>query len=153
MPPFAAIYEKYARQCMYLASSFVEKTEAEDVVMESFVKLWERFDNFDTEYKAKAFLMITIKNQCINIVKHKVCTCELIDIEDESNRWVIAAEVISSLHRHIESLPEKQKNVVKLFLDGYTYKEIAVKLGVKEKTVLNQRYLSICVLKGKIKPQ
>jgi len=153
MPPFAAIYEKYVRQCMYLASSFVERTEAEDVVMEAFVKLWERFGNFDTEYKAKAFLMITIKNQCINIVKRRVSTCELVDIEDESNLMVIDAEVIASLHRHIESLPEKQKNVVKLFLKGLTYKEVAAKLGVKEKTVLNQRYLSICDLKRKIKPQ
>lgn len=151
MPPFKYIYEKYCQQCMYLAKHYVDKHEAEDVVMEVFIKLWERFDNFETEYKAKAFLMISIKNQCLNILKRRVRTCELIEIEDQSNRWEIISEVISNLHRHIESLPEKQKNVVKLFLEGFTYKEIAIKLGVKEKTVLNQRYLSICYLKNKIK--
>ena len=54
------------------ARNFVQSREVcEDLVQEAFVALLEQGCTFDNEYLAKGFLYKTLRNKCLNHLRHE----------------------------------------------------------------------------------
>ena len=67
---FSSIFNTYyASLCFFAERMILDKQEAEDIVEETFVKLWRLHANFETMQNIKAFLYITTKNACLNYIK------------------------------------------------------------------------------------
>src|SRR5689334_17665699 len=64
---FTELYERYQPAIFYFVRKFVSDTgQAEDITAETFIKLWNRRENFDNEKSIASFLHITARNSSID---------------------------------------------------------------------------------------
>ena len=153
---FHNIFRKYYRPLYFFVKQLLnDPHEAEDIVSESFLKLWKMRANFETEQNIKAFLYITCRNaslNCLNYRKritshHKEILYSLSEEENLSHQGSYA-DILQLLEIAIEKLPEKQQEVMKMILfEGLTDEEIGERLNKTEKTVRNQKNTAIQLLR------
>ncbi|WP_119080685.1 RNA polymerase sigma factor [Chitinophaga alhagiae] len=151
---FREIFEEYhTRLCYFAATFLVTGQDAEDVVQEAFVKLWQRREHFPELNAVKAFLYITVKNSCLNIYKHnKVVRKYEGRLEEEWESDVMAriieSEVLENVFQALEKLPAGCRNVLQLsYFEGMKHKDIASHLQVSVNTVKTQKMRGIQLLK------
>ena len=152
------IYLLYFRSLCFFANRIVDnQLEAEDIVAESFIKLWHKYNEFETLTNIKAFLFIATKNSCLNYIKkiehqtsiHEQLQRESVPFEEDTYFAEIEAEMLQQLYTEIERLPRKCKNIFKLiYLEGLKTDEIAQRLEISNKTVLNQKLRAIQLLRS-----
>ena len=157
---FSSIFNTYyASLCFFAERMILDKQEAEDIVEETFVKLWRLHANFETMQNIKAFLYITTKNACLNYIKQSDRTNKqqsdlqytLAQQEDHVLNSLTKAEVLREVHAAIESLPPQCRKIVRLsFLEGLKNQEIADRLNLSINTVKNQKMRAISLLKIKL---
>ena len=149
----------YAALCYFADRIISNKQEAEDIVAESFYKLWKLHENFDSMLGLKAFLYVTTRNACLNYLKHanrvnrqQVDMAHLLDPDvDRAFAEVTRAEVLREVYAAIETLPTQCKKIVRMsFIEGLKNHEIAEKLNISVHTVKNQKVRGIYLLKMKL---
>lgn len=153
---FQNVFRKYHRPLYFFVKQLLsDPHEAEDIVSETFLKLWKMKANFETEQNIKAFLYITCRNaslNCLNYRKritihHKEILHTLSEEEYISHQQSYA-EILQELELAIGKLPDKQQEVMKMILfEGMTDEEIAGRLNKTEKTVRNQKNTAIHLLR------
>jgi len=143
---FEGIYKLLYHPLYLFVRGLVRTDEAEDIVADTFVKLWKLHDRFHNFPDIRAFLYITARNTSLNYLKREKMKQEkhqeLAQLSDEENRMAaraeIQAELIHQIRQHIERLPPREAEVFSLaFLDGYKNEEIAQLLRISYQTVSN----------------
>lgn len=157
---FEQVFKEYNRSLCYLAEKYgLDKEEAEDVVADTFTKLWNGRAQFKDEGHIKGFLLTTIRNACLNLVKQKQrrslsnneLSYLLADNEEDFFRKMVETELLKKLYPYIEQLPEKCRAVFEqVYFEGASTEEAAEKLGISTRNVLNQKARAIQLLRGKI---
>jgi RNA polymerase sigma-70 factor (family 1) len=137
---FKVIFQSlYSTMCLYANKYLTNQYESEDVCQEVFVELWHQRDKFENYNQIKAFLYISIKNKCLNIIKHlKVETNyknKILYLETEDDIQVIEVEVINQLNNAIEKLPDQQRMVIFYSMQGMKNEEIADVMQISINTV------------------
>lgn len=129
----------YNFSCLYLTSAI----ETEEVVQEVFIKLWESRMFLKEEENLKNFLFIITRNLIFNQFRKSFnenaykmtllkSTSEEYQIEDE----MIAADLKEHIKKLISELTPRQKEIFKMSREEHlSYKEIAARLSISEKTV------------------
>lgn len=132
---FNSKYEKYADMLYRIAFLYLNnKSEAEDVLQDIFIKLLYKSPSFNGDEHEKAWLIRVTQNKCKDILrsaKHK--KSELPDnlSSDDENE-----ERLLSVRLSIMRLPEKYKTVVFLYYyEGYSIGEIAKILHISNSAV------------------
>lgn len=119
------------------------RTEAEDLLQEAFVKMFRELPSFRGQSTLGAWLRRIVINQCLNhIRRQKPVFVELDDKEvtdpadpDVSFNNITADEI----HQAILLLPEGARVVCLLhLLEGYRHSDIAGILGISESTSKSQ---------------
>jgi RNA polymerase sigma-70 factor (family 1) len=147
----------------YFAQRLLKSREAaEDVVEDSFIKLWERRQLLESTAAIRGYLYATVRNACIDLLrreKRKVVYLHEAALTAEKeeppliNR-VIAAETMHLVYVAVEALPPKCGQVFKLFyLEGKSLNEIAEQLGIATTTVISQKKRALELLRKKLPPQ
>ena len=115
------------------------RDDAEDVVQESFIKAFQRIEQFKGEVTFGAWLKRIVVNGSIDFLKSKhQQTVELneqyMHVADDGGNWTVEEDVsVEQVKFAIEELPEKYKYVVQLFLvEGYDHAEISQILDISE---------------------
>ena len=154
---FAYIFKLHHKPLCYFAEKLLgEQQEAEDIVADSFMKLWAKHADFESFAAIKSFLYVTTRNACFNFLKYsKRVSASQKDYsywsnnkEEEILHIMFKAELLAELSREIESLPKKCRNIFKLsFFDGLSTTEIAEKLGLSDQTVRNQKSKAVQLIK------
>ncbi len=137
---FEILFKRYYVSMVAFANTFLHDLDnAENLVQETFVKLWENRRKYEIK-SFKNYLLVAVRNSCQNdLKKNKKSvlydnlneTGELAQQENYSD-----FKVINQINNVIEKLPEQRKKIFKLNrLDGLRYKEIADKLNISPKTV------------------
>lgn len=157
---FSSIFNTYySALCFFAERMILNKEEAEDIVGESFVKLWRLHENFETMQNIKAFLYITTKNACLNFLKQSERTAKnqselvytLAKKEDHVLTEITKVEVLREVHAAIESLPPQCRKIVRMsFVEGMKNDEIAQQLNLSVNTVRNQKARAVHLLKMKL---
>ncbi|MDQ8003172.1 MAG: sigma-70 family RNA polymerase sigma factor [Pedobacter sp.] len=121
------------------------KETAEEIVADTFSKLWQRKENFENESNIKSFLYITTRNACFDYLKSAVQQAKNLSVELDEDLMLndndplthlIHAEVIKSLFQEINRLPHRQQDVFKMhYLEGLTTDEICNRLNVTPNAV------------------
>lgn len=150
-------FNQYYKSLYFFSARLVQdEQEAQDIVSDSLVKLWERHQDFSSAQSIKAFLYLTCRNSCLDYLKHlkvrsTVQESYLKHIEQGEEiilNQIIKTEVFDILNREIESLPEKCKEIFKLiYVEHKRTDEIAEMLGLSVQTVRNQKTKAIDLLK------
>lgn len=155
---FEAIYAAHYGPLYYFVKRIInERPEAEDIVAETFVKLWNLRANFETPNNIKAFLFITARNACLDYLRmaqrqntHQQAF-QYISLQDAEFTVVhddIKADLLGQVYTEIENLPPKCRQVFKLaYMDGLKNEEIARLLSLSYQTVKNQKLRASKILR------
>ena len=119
--------------------------EAEDVVQDTMVKVWNRREHWDDIESIEAFCLTICRNIAIDKVKKAENQNQSLsdehDVPDSSytsnpEEQALQRDRIRQIRRLIDSLPEKQRSCMQLRdFEGKSYKEIAAILGISEEQV------------------
>ena len=150
----------YSALCLFAERLLGDSAAAEDIVGESFVKLWNKRTNFENHQNLKAFMYITVRNACLNYLKQakrdSLSKKQLAYLTGEKEEFVlnemIRAEVLKEIMNEIDNLPEQCRKVLKLgYLEGMKNQEIADLLDISIHTVKNQKARAIQLLKIRLR--
>lgn len=155
---FHRIFDTFhTRLCYYSAGLLASEKEAEDVVQEAFVNLWQRRSSFRDMEAVKAFLFVTVRNRCLNICKHGKVVRKYADnweegLEEDMTSRIIEAEVLEDIYQALQKLPPGCRNVLELsYFEGMRNKDIAEQLQVSVNTVKTQKMRGLHLLRGILK--
>ena len=72
MDLFSRFFQENREKFLTFAYSYLrDRAEAEDVLMESMITLWENRDRWEEDSNLHALLLTIIKNKSLNILEHK----------------------------------------------------------------------------------
>ena len=156
---FSKIFAKlYPVICAFSRKYLKDSHESEDVTQDIFIELWNQRNIFESFEQIKAYLYISAKNKCLNIIKHtnikekyKQITASVRDVESSFEEDVIRTEVIAHIKNSIDKLPGQRKKVIMLSLNGYKNNEIAEELNISVNTVKLHKKLAYESLKKELK--
>lgn len=130
---------------MRLAISKTNNREiAEELVQNSFVKLYEHKTYIETNTSIRAYLFVILKNQVLNHYrsqlvrdKYEVHIAKHTNVEDNSLiEHIESRELAALINMEIDKLPPKCREVFILSRKEFlSNKEIAAKLNISENTV------------------
>lgn len=129
--------EQYADRLFRFAfSSLRNREQAEDVVQESFARVWEKVKTVDFA-KAKSYLFTTAHHAMIDEVRQRQRTSDIEELTTFADpKGVPYPDVNEILHKALATLPEAQRNAVLLRdYEGYSYQEIGDITGMSEAQV------------------
>ncbi len=144
---FTSLYERYWRQVYNFCRLYLNnRSTAEEIVQEVFVKIWESRESIKEEENFKGLLFIITRNQIFN--RHRKNVNEdfykmtvLSAMEDSYNieEEIEARDLSKYIDRLIEEFPPRRREIFNLSRKEHkSYKEIADLLQISEKTVENQ---------------
>jgi RNA polymerase sigma-70 factor (family 1) len=152
---YKLIFESlYPVMCLFARKFVNDYDSAADVTQEVLIELWRQREKFESYDQVKAFLYLSIKNRCLNIIKHQIVKAkyadEILGTENETDLFIIEEEVINNLTNAVESLPEQQKQVILLGMHGLKNEEIAEKMQISVNTVKFHKKAAYQSLRSKI---
>jgi RNA polymerase sigma-70 factor (ECF subfamily) len=120
--------------------------EAEDVVQETMIKVWNRRDQWDEIESIEAFCLTICRNLAVDKMRKIEGQNQSLDevANDAPDRsyssnpeeQAMQQDRIELIRRLIGQLPEKQRSVMQLRdFEGKSYKEIATIMGISEEQV------------------
>lgn len=140
---FTTLYRLYWSKVYNFSRLYLSSiTEVEEVVQEVFVKVWETRDFLRADDNFKGYLFIITRNLIFNQFRKSFnenaykltvlsAAMDYYDMEDELS----AADLKEFIKRMVGGLPPRQQEVFKMSRDEHlTYKEIATRLNISEKT-------------------
>lgn len=122
----------------------LDSAEAEDIVQETLIKVWNRRDSWDTIDNIEAFCLTVCRNLALDSVKRQARRNVSIDEAQTDSpdsgytpsEQAIADDQIAIVRRIVDSLPEKQRSCIQLRdFEGKSYRDIATILGITEDQV------------------
>ena len=122
----------------------VSREEAEDVVQDTLIKVWNKRDDWQELDSIEAYSLTVCRNLALDRVKSSAAgnaSLEEHDIESADSasgpyERMMQKDRIQTVRRIVDSLPEKQRTCMQLRdFEGKPYKEIADILGITEEQV------------------
>jgi RNA polymerase sigma-70 factor (ECF subfamily) len=157
---FEALFHRYYGILCHFATHLTRnEAEAEEIVQELFVRLWEKRKKIQIDTSLKNYLFRAVKNQSLNYIQHNQIKNQYAQkviheteaLNTDKNNY---AEIglLHKIEESIKSLPEKRQEIFRLSRQqGLKYREIAEKLNISVKTVETQMGLAIKTLREKLK--
>lgn len=153
-----AIYKQYKRALLHFSLQFVDRETAEEIVSDTFIKVWSLREDFHSNEKLKAFLYISTKNACLNHLRRPQTKWILEDVnswddilfeEPEVYRKILQTELIKQIYEELSNLPEKQREVFRMtYLEDKTVEEISQTLNISPNAVYIYRSRALAWLKN-----
>ena len=141
----------YARLVCFANKLVNHREDAEEIVQDVFVALWNIRGKIDITHSASQYLHKAVKNRCINFIKSKYNQAKskeepvASDIEMPYQEIGIEVEELhQTLRDAIASLPNRCRMAFNLSRHaGLSYQEIANQLGISKNTVENHMVTAI----------
>ncbi|HEY0669832.1 MAG TPA: RNA polymerase sigma-70 factor [Sphingobacteriaceae bacterium] len=133
--------------------------EAEDVIQDVFLTLWQKRMELEISGTLSSYLYVAVRNRIFKLFARKKVaqrySASLQKFKGEDHNYteekLLERELAAIIEREVEALPEKMREVFLLTRDNTrSYKEIGAQLEISEKTVRNQVYNALQLLKVKI---
>jgi RNA polymerase sigma-70 factor (ECF subfamily) len=156
-----AVFRRYyPRLCYYAFKIIANKASAEDVVQDVFLRFQDRLPQFNSETALGSFLYLSVKNACLNIIRHRAVEAKYEASASFSSAEeapfvenLIRAEIYGEIHQALQSLPEGCRTVINLaYFDGLKNEEIANRLQVSVNTVKTQKQRGLQLLRLRLAP-
>ena len=139
------LYEKYSRKMMGVCLRYTNnRDEAEDVLQDGFVKVFEKINSFQSQGSFEGWLRRIFVNTSLDNIRKNKENNLLADIDQvgyglDSGSSVESDMNAEELLKILNGIPAGYKVVFNMFvIEGYSHKEIAEELGVSESTSKTQ---------------
>jgi RNA polymerase sigma-70 factor (ECF subfamily) len=140
------LFRKYnVRLCVFANKFLNDPEEAQEIVQDMFVKIWEGRDEIDPEDSLKSYVFKIVQNLSLNKLRRKKVESRYSEIyklvyiehqEFSAHESLIARELEEHIVHSIGKLPSGCRKVFELSrIEGLKYKEIADNLHISVKTV------------------
>jgi len=161
----AKVYELLFQQlyrplCQYACSILHNHDETEDIVQETFCKLWEQREKLEIHTSTKSYLYRMVHNACLNKIKQREIHHEhheqiaYFSASDYNNveKTMENRELRHKINLAIATLPERCREAFLLSrMQHLSYAEIAQKMQISPNTVETQIVKALKTLRGKLK--
>ncbi len=147
----------YDPLCRFAATMLPATEDAEGIVQELFLHLWEKRSQLFITSSLKSYLYRSTRNKCLNHLKHlKVrdkYLQEKLYVQSEAVEMPEESENLEGqIYQAIASLPNRCREIFELSrFEGLKYREIAEVLEISPKTVEVQMGKALKVLREKLK--
>ncbi len=156
------LYKRYyAPLCSYASRLLSTSEEVEDVVQELFLSVYEGEHVFSDIRELTNYLYRALYNNCLLYLRdhqiHDSILNSLVENPDEAEdeeaiyALTVREELLRQLYNYIKELPQEQRNIMLLRIEGYEWGEIAEKLGISINTVKTQKTRSYKFLREHMK--
>ncbi|MEM1138138.1 MAG: RNA polymerase sigma-70 factor, partial [Bacteroidota bacterium] len=145
---FDILFMRYFQKLYHFAYKFLKShEEAEEIVQEVFIQLWEKRLQLNPEYSFNSYIFTVAKNKVLNVIRKKVSEKKYLEsittkgvLHDFSTENDIHFKELNEISKEaINALSPKRKMIFQLSREkDMTYEEIAQQLGISKKTVENQ---------------
>lgn len=158
---FDAIYEKYSKRLYVFVFRYIkQKTDAEEIVQEVFLKIWESREKIDLYSSFDSFLFTIAYNNTISLLRKRVNEKKYLEHLKQKQQVNEGEGIIAEMHFKeiekrvkflLEQLTPRQKEIFYLSREeGLTHEEIAKKLNISANTVKNHLVATLAFLKSGI---
>ena len=158
---FSIIFAYYYADLVMFACTFLkDKQEAEEVVQDMFIRLWENRQALFITTSLKSFLLKSVQNKCIDTIRH----LKIMDkyqmlvrdnpllFENDTENYLLHSELENDLNKALRKFPEEISQVfIQSRFNGFTYHEIADQLKISVRTVEVRMGKALALLRDELK--
>ena len=156
---YDAVYTQYYGGLCAFASQYVHPPENEEIVQDVMMWLWENRQTIANGATLKSLLFTMAKNKCLNSIAHERVKkqvheklYEKFTEQFEDPDFYIPGELMEKVDQAIKRLPEDYRKAFEMNrFDEMTYKEIANKLDISEKTIAYRISQALKILRRELK--
>jgi RNA polymerase sigma-70 factor (ECF subfamily) len=161
---YRLLVERYQTLVYTIALRMVrDRTEAEDIAQEVFLKVYRSLDQFREEASFKTWICRIATNRCIDWKRkhrtreettHQVEEADrLVDeLHERPEQALLRRETQGEVRRAIEKMPEKYRTILLLYhFQGMSYKDIAEQENISARTVETRLYRAKNMLRSALK--
>jgi len=143
--------QTYPRLLGYCSLFIQDQSQANDLVQECFVKLWEKRGTIKISHSVESLLFVMLRNRCLNYLRDQKLhssdkNINLLEENDLQHLYqldftgkeekTLEEKLLEAIHESVDKLPEKRKLVfIKAKIEGKKNKEVADELGISIKAV------------------
>ncbi|RZS96763.1 RNA polymerase sigma factor [Cecembia calidifontis] len=151
------LYQTYSRKFLAICIRYVKDRElAEDVLMEGFMKIFEKLPQFESKGSFEGWMKRIIVTQSLLTLRNsRHLNMEVVQVEThlevQENSYELNHLEAADLMELIQELPVGYRTVFNLYaVEGYSHSEIGDLLGITESTSKSQLNRARNLLKQKI---
>jgi len=154
---YNSVFNEHAKNLKrHLYFKYNDMASAEDVLQDTFIKLWNNCSKVTLE-KVKSYLYTIANNAFLDIKRHATVVRKhqkgyVNNQTGESPEFImIEQEFLEKVERVIASLPEKQREVfIMSRIEKLKYKEISEKLNISVKAIEKRMRNALIVVREQI---
>ncbi|PTN07819.1 RNA polymerase sigma-70 factor [Mangrovibacterium marinum] len=157
---FSALFGKYSERLYAFALSIArEPYIAEEITQQVFLKIWEKRHQIEEYFSFKSFLFSVTYSETISLLRKETAEKkkvnrwgEVASFETTETDYTVEFNNLELLTSEIiAGLPARRREIFILSREqGYSYREIADKLGLSVKTVENQISATLKTIREKL---
>lgn len=156
---FKLLFERYHKKLFVFLLKFIPISDAEEIVQEVFVKVWEKREGLNEELSFSAYIYKIARNLLLNHMRKKTfihcynLELQSIDkISDTTTEQVYYNDIKNIIDNLVNELPEKRREIYLLSREkGLSNKEISTFLNISMNTVETQMRRSLQFLREKVR--
>lgn len=155
------LFDRYNRKIYYFSYKYLHnKVEAEDLVQNLFINLWLHRKSLITGRPVKSYIYKSVVNMIYNCLRKRAVRERHIENELKNSEYysnqtydiIYRNELEKNIDEIVTRLPAQQQRIFYMSrVNGYSYEKIARKLDISVRTVENQIYRTLKVIKNKLK--
>jgi len=132
------LYELYKQDLyFYLLSLTHNPTLSEDLLSETFIQAITSLSSFKGQSSVKTWLFSIARNMWLRHLRKEKPTVEYNDlleiyVSDTLEKTVITKETTNRIIKLLSEKDERTQKIVGLRVEGYSYSDIAIELGLSE---------------------
>lgn len=168
MEAFADLFESYRSLLCQVAYRLVGANDCEDVVMDSFLKVWRALPGFRGDAKLKTWLCAVVRNCSLDYLRKRKKTINFTPIDgnaenpaekisaspnDNPDRRAELEDLGEQMNRALTQLSDHHRTTLLMHeVDEMAYKEIAAATDVSIGTVMSRLFHARRHLRKLLKP-
>jgi RNA polymerase sigma-70 factor (ECF subfamily) len=130
--------------------------EAEDVLQDSFVKIFQKLSDFKNEGVLEGWIRRIVVNSCLDQIRKNSkflndIQAEEVEYKLDQNSFIAENLMAEELMNLIQKMPDGYRLVFNMFaIEGFSHQEIASQLGITESTSKSQYLRARAYLRDRI---
>ena len=150
---FGSFYSSYYKRFYRYAYYYVNDADvALDITHDAILYYWENKKRLPAETDVLGYMLLTVKNKCLNYLKHLQVEAEynkkyqelyeweikarIMTLEDENYSDIFTKDIIEIIAKSLAKLPKQTQDIFRKNRFEYkSRKEIAVEMGVSQQKI------------------
>lgn len=154
---FCELYAAYKERLLFFVLKFLKSTEyAEDILQDVFTNIWQGRRLINPDIPFSAYVYAIVRNRVLNEIRDMEKRHALkehllqhaVDYTDATRHEIMSKDLKAIIQKAFDSMTVRQQEIFRLSREGqFSYKEIAVRLGISVNTVHEHMSASLQIMR------